>query len=185
MKLFGYSYKYVLSIVMMSCFLILSGYSSPSSNTCPTPKTTLEFYWVCEPSQLNSINIKHQELTYNGKSVCLMQPPVLTSQSFITISDRSEGDILGAEVTLSDEANKAFRKSTSMAKGRQLAMVLKSSAKTDTSESFTPSSCKDQTTVLNIATVRSELGKTLILGGWQSQQQIQQLIASMKQAQVP
>lgn len=185
MNLLRYSYKYFLLAVISSCFFVLSGCSSPSSNACSTSNTSLEFFWVCEPTQYDSINVKHQELTYNGKPVCLIQPPVLTSQSFTAISDKSEGDMLSAEVTLSDEANKAFRKSTSMAKGRQLAMVLKSSAKTDTSGLSTQPSCKHQTTILNVATVQSELGSKLLLVGWQSQQQIKQLIASVKSAQEP
>ena len=185
MNLLRYSYKYVLLTIISSCFFILSGCSSQSSNACPTSNTSLEFFWVCEPSQLDSINVKHQDLTYNGKPVCLIQPPVLTSQSFIAINDKSEGDMLSAEVTLSDEANKVFRKRTSMAKGRPLAMVLKSSAKTEVSGLSTQPSCKYQTTILNIATVQSELGSKLLLGGWQSQQQIKQLIASVKPAQEP
>lgn len=110
---------------------------------------------------------------------------MLTSQSFIAITDISDDDILVANVTLSDEAFKAFRKSTSMAKGQQLAMVLKSSAKSKKSGWFTQPPCKDKTTILNITTVQTELSEKLEITGWQPQQQIQQLIVSFKQAQDP
>ncbi|HAG61484.1 MAG: hypothetical protein CMF55_06440 [Legionellales bacterium] len=127
----------------------------------------------------------HHELTYDGKPVCLIQPPMLTSQSFIVMTDESDDDKLLAVVTLTDEATKVFRKSTSMAKGQQLAIILKSSAKSKNSGWLTQTSCKDETTILNIVTVRTELGVILQIVGWQSQQKIQQLIASIKQRQDP
>ena len=185
MKLLTYSYKYFLSIVLLSCFFILSGCSSPSSDSCPTSKTSLEFYWVCTPSQSGSSNVNHHELTYDGKPVCLVQPPVLTSQSFIAMTDESDDNKLLAVVTLNDEATKAFRKSTSMATGQPLAMILKSPAKSKNSGWLIQTSCINETTILNIVTVQAELGGRLEIVGWQSQQQIQQLIASIKQRQAP
>ena len=108
---------------------------------------------------------------------------MLTSQSFTAMTDESDDNKLLAVVTLNDEATKAFRKSTSMAKGQPLAMILKSPAKSKNWGSLTQPSCKDQITILNIVTVQTELGGRLEIVGWQSQQQIQQLIASIKQGQ--
>lgn len=163
-------------MIIMS-FLFISGCSSQSSNTCLSSQALLEFNWVCGSDYSNSNNLNNDQLTYDGKSICLVQPPLLTTQSFVAIIDKSDDGMLAAELTLSDEAAKALREHTSMEKGKQLATVLKSSSKPKRSGFLTESSCKNETTILNIATIQTELGSKLLITGWQSHQQIQQLMA--------
>ena len=170
----------LFSIVL--CCLITSSCSSPSPKACSSQPTSLQFHWVCDAHYHTSTHMTNDDnLTYQGRPVCLIQPPVLTSQSFKSISDTSHDGILSATITLTDDTAQTLGKSTASHIGHVLAIVLKAPTSSKHPGHASDSACVFHTIVLNLITVHTPLDNTkLIILGWQSHTQIQQLIGSVK-----
>ena len=170
----------LFSIVL--CCLIASSCSSRPPEACSSQPTSLQFHWLCDPNDHTSMHIKNaSDLTYQGRSLCLVTPPVLTSQSFKTINDTSHDGILSATITLTDKTAQTLGKSTVAHIGQVLAIVLKAPTSSKHLGHASDSACVFHTIVLNLITVHTPLDNTkLIILGWQSHTQIQQLIDSIK-----
>ena len=120
-------------------------------------------------------------MTYQGRSLCLVTPSVLTSQSFKTINDTSYDGILSATITLTKYTAQTLSKSTASHIGQVLAIVLKAPTSSKHLGHASDSACVFHTIVLNLITVHTPLDNTkLIILGWKSHTQIQQLIDSIK-----